>query len=228
MGSRGLSAKGIGKTIKNIKRWLGKPTLKPYNKDSEAYKSEDFRNYYLKDANPNRDKHLYEDDSKKSKELYNMFRRNCQRVAYAVDLRLQGYDVEALARTGDNSFATADKRLTNSFLNVYENANDKFVHITGSTSEIVSKIESMMSNKGATAIVYNYWQGGGGHAWNIVKGKERLHGIDGQVNKSFNPSKYISDADYNGVYVLVTSNGSGHLYKPTSLLSKFVKKRKTK
>lgn len=45
---------------------------------------------------------------------------NCQRCVWATELRRRGYDVEALPRTSDDSYAKADPSVANSFLNVAE------------------------------------------------------------------------------------------------------------
>ena len=45
---------------------------------------------------------------------------NCQRCVWATELRRRGYDVEALPRTSDDSYAKIDPNVPNSFINVAE------------------------------------------------------------------------------------------------------------
>ena len=46
------------------------------------------------------------------------YTHNCQRCVWATELRRRGYDVEAMARTSDNSYASMDTSKPHSFLNV--------------------------------------------------------------------------------------------------------------
>lgn len=229
--------KGLKNTTEKIKRLLGEQgaVVRRYTGENQSISEEDVKNTYLKDANPNRDNWAE----------YKKWRENCQRVCYATDLRLAGYDVEALAhlRTDlKNGINLADSSYAESFLNVYKGAAQNFVPVGGSTGDVIAQLATLLPASGARAIVHNYWTGGGGHAWNLIRIGDRIYGIDGQTNEFFNPEKYINDSKNNRswfgsthavsgehcINVLVTNRGgnSADLYTPTELLYKFIKKRK--
>ena len=235
-GRSGLS-KGIKDTTKAALKLLGEQgtIVKRYTGEVRGMTEENFKDTYLRDANPNRDNWAE----------YSKWRQNCQRACYATDLRLAGYDVEALAHNRNDSslgINLANPSYKDSFLNVYEGASQNFVPLGGSSSEIMTQLAKLLPKSGARAIVHNYWKVGGGHAWNLVRIGNKIYGIDGQTNEFFNPDRYIKDTTnlslFSGsthsvtgehcINVLVTNKGgnSKDLYSPTELLYKFIKKRK--
>ena len=176
---------------------------------------------YLAPTNPHRDDWLTDPATK-----YEWYRHNCQRVCYAVDLQLSGFDVEALPNKRNDG--AGGMWGPNSYRNVYENA--KWDDFSASTHEAYWKhIESLIPNSGDKCIIGCWWQGGGGHLFNAVNIGGKVYGVDGQVTASggghiFNIKDYVLNFKLNDTMdVLVTSDMS---YKATKLLSKFVKRRK--
>lgn len=229
--------KGVRNTSDAVKRLLGdQGTVVPrYTGKENTVNESTLQQMYLKDANPNRDNYAE----------WSKWRENCQRVCYATDLRLAGYDVEALAHLRNDQskgINLADPSYAESFVNVYKGAASNFVPVGGDSSEIMSQLSKLLPKSGARAIVHCYWTGGGGHAWNLVRIGNKIYGIDGQTNDYFSPEKYINDtrnmssrfgsthavSGQHCINVLVTNRGgnSKDIYTPTELLRKFVKKRK--
>jgi hypothetical protein len=234
--------RGVRNTTNAVKKLLGEQGAVVRRYDGSGIEEQDFKNTYLKDANPNRDNYLSATSSRELNRLYDQYHKNCQRACYATDLRLAGYDVEALPRTKDNDYALADATLPKSFLNVYDGAAKNFVPVGGdSVSDIVTQLKTLLPQSGARAIVHNYWATGGGHAWNIIRSGNNIWAIDGQTNKVFDVANYIKEStNYSSMFgstyavsgkhcinVLVTNRGGGSndIYTPTGLLKDFVKKR---
>lgn len=212
-GIKDISHKTTGKQIKRTLR-----DILSERSDVESVLNRD----YLGPTNPHRDDWL------NSKTPYDWYRKNCQRVCYAVDLQLSGFDVEALpAKRGDGAGLMSGP---DSYRNVYENAKwDDFKAST--TDAYLRHIESLIPNSGDKCIIGCYWQGGGGHLFNAVNINGKIYGVDGQVTSPngghlFELNNYVRDFEVNSnMDVLVTSDMS---YKATQLLSKFVKRRKKK
>ena len=239
--------KGVRNTTPTVTKLLGDKTIMPYSELDRAIRLEsevefNIKATYADGANPHRDDWKYENDYKLWKKLEWQYHNNCQRVCYATDLRLAGYDVEALPRTRVRDYALADPTLPKSFLNVYDGAAKNFVPVGGdSVSDIVTQLKTLLPQSGARAIVHNYWTTGGGHAWNIIRKGDKIWAVDGQTNKVFNVENYIKEStNYSSMFgsthsvsgkhcinVLVTNKGGGSndLYTPTGLLKDFVKKR---
>lgn len=235
--------KGVKDTTKTVTKLLGDKTITPYNQlHSSKDVEQTIKSNYAEGANPHRDDYNGVADYKEWKKLYDQYRKNCQRVCYATDLRLAGYDVEALPRTRNDDYAYADPTLPKSFVNVYDGAAKNFVPVGGDTvSDIVTQLKTLLPQSGARAIVHNYWNTGGGHAWNIIRSGNTIWAVDGQTNKVFNVADYIKDttnlssmfgsthavSGKHCINVLVTNKGGGtdDIYTPTNLLKEFVKKR---
>lgn len=241
-GRSGLS-KGLKDTTKTVTKLLGNKTLTPYNQlHSSKDVEQTIKSNYAEGANPHRDDWLNENDPKLWKKLRWQYHNNCQRVCYATDLRLAGYDVEALPRTRNSEYAYADPNLPKSFVNVYDGAAQNFVPVGGDTPQsIMQQLKTLLPKSGARAIVHNYWDTGGGHAWNLIRKGNKIWAVDGQTNRVFDPVTYIRDTTNHSslfgsthavsgkhcINVLVTNTGGGSndIYTPTNLLKQYIKKR---
>ncbi|MCF0232386.1 MAG: hypothetical protein HUJ63_09035 [Enterococcus sp.] len=182
----------LPKGVRDITKALGKRILKQYKgEDDERF----MHSEYTLNANINRSKYRFAQDSVEAEALRFAWLHNCQRVAYAVDLRLDGYDVESMPRTHDDTFAYADASFPNSFLNVYKNA--KVIELNGTSEELYKQLYSnYLSKPGARAIVFNNWEGkNSGHAWNLVRTTKRVLGVDGQVDRVFDPRENFDRAE---------------------------------
>lgn len=207
-GVKDISNKTTGKRIKNTFRDI----LNAKSADVEATLNKD----YLSPTNPNRD-----DGSVP----YSWYHENCQRVCYAVDLQLSGFDVEALPNKRNDG--AGGMWGPNSYRNVYENAKwDDFT--ASSTGAYLQHIESLIPNSGDKCIVGCFWANGGGHLFNAVNINGKVYGVDGQVTAQggghfFELNQYVRNFKVgSNMDVLVTSDMS---YKTTKLLNKFVKRR---
>ena len=211
-GVKDISHRTTGKRIKSTFRDI-------LNRNTNDVQQR-LNNDYLSVTNPHRDDWLHDSTP------YRWYRENCQRVCYAVDLQLSGFDVEALPNKRNDG--AGGMWGPNSYRNVYENA--KWDDFSASTSDAYLRhIESLIPNSGDKCIIGCFWQSGGGHLFNAVNINGKIYGVDGQVTASggghfFNINNYVSQIKTNSTMdVLVTSDMS---YKATQLLSKFVKRRK--
>lgn len=211
-GIRNISHKTTGKQIKRTLRDI----LAENAKDVETRLNAE----YLSLTNPHRDDWL------SGNTPYKWYRENCQRVCYAVDLQLSGFDVEALPNKHNDGAGSMFG--PNSYRNVYENAKwDDFS--ASNTDAYLRHIESLIPNSGDKCIIGCFWNGGGGHLFNAVNINGKVYGVDGQVTSAtgghlFELNNYVKNFRVNSnMDVLVTSDMS---YKTTQLLSKFVKRRK--
>jgi len=210
-GIKDISSKTIGKRIKK--------TFRDILKERAATATSVLNRDYLDPTNPHRDDWL------NSSTPYKWYRENCQRVCYAVDLQLSGFDVEALPNKHKDGAGLMSG--PNSYRNVYENA--KWDDFSASTTDAyLQHIKSLIPNSGDKCIIGCYWSGGGGHLFNAINIRGKIYGVDGQVTTNgghiFNLNDYVSQFKVNSnMDVLVTSDMS---YKTTQLLNKFVKRRK--
>lgn len=211
-GVRNITNKTLGKQIKQTFRDM----LKQKSIDVQSTLNTD----YLALTNPHRDDWLTSDIP------YRWYRQNCQRVCYAVDLQLSGFDVEALPNKRDDGAGGMWSQ--NSYRNVYENAKwNDFVSHSG-TESYLKHIEKLIPNSGDKCIIGCFWNGGGGHLFNAVNIGGKIYGVDGQVTASggghfFNLNDYVKNFKVgSNMDVLVTSDMS---HKATKLLNKFVKRR---
>ena len=220
----GTGRSGLPKGVKDISSKTTGKRIKQTLRDILSTKSNEatttLNTNYLAPTNPHRDDWLTDNTP------YRWYRENCQRVCYAVDLQLSGFDVEALPNKRDDG--AGGMFGINSYRNVYENAKwDDFS--ASSTGEYLRHIESLIPQSGDKCIVGCYWQGGGGHLFNAVNINGKVYGVDGQVTSSggghiFDLNNYVSQFRVgSNMDVLVTSDMS---YKATQLLNKFVKRRK--
>ena len=212
-GVKDISSKTTGKQVKKTLRDI----LKQKSTDTQALLNAD----YLDPTNPHRDDWLTGNTP------YQWYRENCQRVCYAVDLQLSGFDVEALPNKNNRDGAGVMFG-PNSYRNVYENARwDDFT--ASDTGSYLRHIESLIPKSGDKCIIGCFWQGGGGHLFNAVNIRGKIYGVDGQVTAPggghfFELGKYVHQFKVGSTMdVLVTSDMS---YKATQLLGKFVKRRK--
>ena len=163
-GVKDISHKTTGKRIKSTFRDL----LNSRSNDVQ----QQLNNDYLAPTNPHRDDWLHGNTP------YSWYRENCQRVCYAVDLQLSGFDVEALPNKRNDGAGRMFG--PNSYRNVYENA--KWDDFSASTTDAYLKhIESLIPNSGDKCIIGCYWQSGGGHLFNAVNINGKIYGVDGQV-----------------------------------------------
>lgn len=212
------TAQAVGKTIT---RWIG-----------DRLDNKQLKDMYLHDTNPHRDDWLSVTSKKQRDKLYTGYRENCQRAAMALDQRLSGNDVEAMMNPGDSAGWFHDSNSI-SYKKFYENA--KWHQIKAhNASDAEHEIASLLTNPGARAVVRIRWDSGGGHVWNIVNAGGQLIGLDGQVNKIFAPSNYLSQgrytgADHGSMHVLVTNTGGNtpDIYKINKNLEQlYIKPRK--
>jgi len=213
-GVKDISNKTTGKQVKKTFRDI----LNERSNDVEGHLNTD----YLAPTNPHRD------DWKISTSNipYRWYRENCQRVCYAVDLQLSGFDVEALPNKRKDGAGSMYG--PNSYRNVYDGAKwDDFS--ASSTDAYLRHIESLIPKSGDKCIIGCFWNSGGGHLFNAVNIGGKIYGVDGQVTTSsgghlFNLNDYVRDFKVgSNMDVLVTSDMS---YKTTQLLRKFVKRRR--
>ena len=220
----GTGRSGLPKGVKDITHKTTGKRVKSTFRDMLGSNPNDVQqrlnNDYLAPTNPHRDDWL------NSNTPYRWYRENCQRVCYAVDLQLSGFDVEALPNKRNDG--AGGMWGSNSYRNVYENA--KWDDFSASTTDAyLNHITSLIPNSGDKCIIGCFWQGGGGHLFNAVNINGKIYGVDGQVTASggghfFDLNKYVSNIRPNSnMDVLVTSDMS---YKATQLLNKFVKRRK--
>ena len=224
MGSgRSGIAKGLKNTTKRTQTKLGDKTLTPWTGNADANELSP----YLTATNPHRvDTNV----------PYSMYHENCQRCGPALDLRLAGYDVEALGKKRGDRHGVFSDFITESYKHFYENAQWNKIAVASATSA-ESQIASRLPKVGARAIVRIRWNDGngndiGGHVFNIVRTKNGLVGLDGQTNKIFPVQDYLKKGMYNGsMHILVTNKGGGtpDLYKVNeSLVDQYLKIHKKK
>ena len=227
----GTGRSGIPKGLKNtnksqqlnllgmkITRWSG---------DADASTLE---TTYLHDTNPHRD------DYKTKSVPFNRYRENCQRCGPALDLRLAGYDVEALGTKSSDRHGVFSDFVTESYKHFYKDAKWTKISVANATSA-ENLIGFHLRDVGARAIVRIRWNDGngndiGGHVFNIVRTKNGLLGLDGQTNRSFPVQEYLGQGMYDGsMHILVTNKGGGakDLYTVNeSIASQFIKARRKK
>ena len=169
--------KGVRNTTTTVTNILGDKRMKPWTGSSDTVEIKS----YIDGVNPHRDDHLH------SNVPYSRYRENCQRCGPATDLRLAGYDVEATGKWMGDRHGVFSDSVSESYKHFYVGASwDK---ITASNSTLAeTQIASLLPNVGARAIVRIRWNDGngheiGGHVFNIVRTKDGLLGVDGQVNK---------------------------------------------
>ena len=167
-GIKDISNKTTGKQIKK--------TFRDILNERPATVTHALNRDYLDPANPHRDDWL------NGNTPFKWYRENCQRVCYAVDLQLSGFDVEALPNKSD---ADGAGRMfgPNSYRNVYDGAKwDDFSAST--TTEYLNHIKSLIPNSGDKCIIGCFWDSGGGHLFNAVNIRGKVYGVDGQITAS--------------------------------------------
>lgn len=209
--SKSTNPSGTKDTTDALKGKLGNKVMKAYNgKSKEADEYRDINVKYLRDANPHRNDYMSKSGKERDK-LYEMWRENCQRAAMVTDLRLAGYDIEAMHNPGDQAGWFSDYNDI-SYKNFFVGA--QWVKSGASdASGAVKELDSLLPDVGARAIIRIRWNDGkgndiGGHVWNIVRTQYGLRGIDGQTGTVFDPNKYLKDGMYDGsMHFLVTNKG---------------------
>ena len=222
----GLSAKTTKNTTDKVKRILGNKTISPWTGTSDAVTLEN----YLKATNPNRSAWYG------TRIPIARYTENCQRCGPALDLRLAGYDVEALGKKRGDLHGVFSDYIPESYKHFYNNANwDKISARDSFMAE--NQIASRLPDVGARAIVRIRWNDGngndiGGHVFNIVRTKNGLLGLDGQTNKVFPVQNYLKDGLYDGsMHILVTNKGGGtsDLYTVNgNIVDQYIKRHKSK
>lgn len=209
-----------------IRGSIGKRTNSPYVGDMDPT-SKEFKNTYLLNANPHRDDWISASDYAKIQRLRRDYLENCQRVAYVTDLRLAGYDVEAMRRGyGDINANFYETAAANSFYKIYENATWHDVS-SRTVSGVYDQILKLVPNAGDRAIIAVRWNSGGAHATNIVNHGGKLYMVDGQVNRTTSFQSELADIKLDGIRVLPTGNGMIRTHKTINPnLAKYVLKRR--
>lgn len=114
-----------------------------------------------------------------------LYTKNCQRCFWAVELMRRGYDVEAMPRTADNTYATLDPALPHSFVNVGDpplqfSAAIGNIWYKAKATDVKAEILRHPEGSRGALVMHGYKKG---HVcnWEIVKGKVVIY--DGQVGK---------------------------------------------
>lgn len=210
----------------SIKGNIGKRVNSPYAGDKDPT-SDEFKKTYLLNANPKRDAWMSATTGAEIKRLRDEYLKNCQRVAYVTDLRLAGYDVEAVRRGyGDIDANFYGEKSANSFYKIYDGA--KWENLTAATTQgMYDQMLKLLPNAGDRAIIAVRWTSGGAHATNIVNHGGKLYMVDGQVNETTLFSRELKDIKLDGVRVLPTGNGMIRTHKTVNQnLAKYVLKRR--
>lgn len=217
----GLSSK----TSKDItSKILGKKTIKPYTGTNTTSKLMDT---YLNETNP----HRWD-----SNVPHLRYHQNCQRCGPALDLRLAGYDVEALGTKRTDNHGVFSDYFAESYKHFYNNAKWDSISAKDSGSA-ESQISGLLPEVGARAIVRIRWSDGkghdiGGHVFNVVRTKTGILGLDGQTNSVFPIQNYLKKGLYDGsMHILVTNKGGGtpDLYTVNEkIVDQYIKHRKPK
>ena len=129
------------------------------------------------------------------------WRTNCQRCVWAAEMQRRGYDVEALPRTSDNTYAKADKSFQNSFLNVAKGGLDLDTIGSPWWKQSASDIKSHFTDKydvgNRGMIVVAGSKSGHVFNWEIIRGKNgnqvrfydtQPHGLNDKSYKQSNVS----------------------------------------
>ena len=112
---------------------------------------------------------------------------NCQRCVWAAEMQRRGYDVEAMPRTKDDSYAKADTSYANSFLNDAEGGIDLHVVQSPFNKESAADFKAHFTDKydvGARGMIVAYGKGGHVFNWEVekYKGGKRVRFYDTQPN----------------------------------------------
>ena len=114
-----------------------------------------------------------------------LYTHNCQRCIWAVELMRRGYDVEAMPRTADNTYAILDPALPHSFVNVGDpplqfSAAIGNIWYKAKATDVKAEILKHPDGSRGALVMHGYKKG---HVcnWEIVKGKVVIY--DGQVGK---------------------------------------------
>lgn len=113
------------------------------------------------------------------------YTHNCQRCIWAVELQRRGYDVEAMPRTSDDTYARANPSFAHSFSNVGDPPLDWSNPIGGlwwkpKAADVKNEILKYPDGARGALIMHSSRSG---HVcnWEIVKGKVVIY--DGQVDQ---------------------------------------------
>ena len=164
-------------------------------------------------ANPN-----YQQSRQNGDGLYT---RNCQRCIWAVELLRRGYDVVAMPRTPDNTYASADGSNPNSFVNVGDpplQFSRTIGNIWYKPKATDIKNEILKHPDGARGVL-SMLKYGSGHVcnWEIVNGRVVIY--DGQIGRKH----YLSDLIKRGYYQFAVARMDN--VGVTKLVQDFVKRR---
>lgn len=117
-----------------------------------------------------------------------LYTHNCQRCVWAVELRRRGYDLEAMARTSDDTYASMDTSNPHSFLNVADTPIqlEKFGSYwrDAGAREVTDSIKSYGEGARGMLIMQSYRRRSG-HVcnWEVKNGKAIIY--DGQSNRTY-------------------------------------------
>lgn len=169
----------------------------------------------MKTANP----HFLESVQNKDK----LYTHNCQRCIWAVELMRRGYDVEAMPRTPDDTYAMMDSSKPHSYSNVGDPPL-QFGHSIGSVwykpKATDVKTEIMQYPEGARgALVMRSLKSGHVCNWEIVKGKVVIY--DGQIGQKHTLTDLIKRGYYSFAVARMDNVGI------TDLAKDFVKRRQS-
>ena len=115
------------------------------------------------------------------------YTQNCQRCVWAVEARMRGYDVEALPRTSDDSYAKCDPNVPNSFLNVSKTPIQLESFGNYWQNATATEVKGAMLQHGVGArgmLVMNGYKSGHVLNWE-VQGPKKVAIFDGQSNKTY-------------------------------------------
>lgn len=111
---------------------------------------------------------------------------NCQRCVWATEMQRRGYDVEALPRTSDDSYARVDTKYANSFLNVAQGGLNLEQVVSPYWKSSAAEFKEHFTNKydvGARGMIVGQGRKSG-HVfnWEITQGKngKQVKFYDGQ------------------------------------------------
>ena len=161
---------------------------------------------------------------------------NCQRCVWAVEMSRRGYDVEAMPRTSDDSYAKANTSVANSFLNVAEGglqlAQVGSPYFKSSAAEFKAHFTDKYDVGARGMIVGQTTRYGHVFNWEIVQGKngKQVRFYDGQPNglvdkrRGYN-SENVSVSYIQRRYILIREARMDNA-KVTPLIADFVKPKK--
>ena len=112
-------------------------------------------------------------------------RINCQRCAYAFELRCRGYDVQA--QVNDDKYGQVDKY---PFQMIYKEKYNINKTTYKSAQKEIERIVSEAGNGSRFAICV-YWKSSGGHVFNVINENGKIRYVDAQ-NGSLDVSNYMS------------------------------------